>query len=197
MISSLVFQHMLLWLSTTSAFTLKTFSSTFICCHRFSRHFRFQLFSRATKITFQLLLVPDVPLTPPCSSRSSQTSTRAPWGRRLSVGSGCWLPGRQWAGNGSDLQTRSAWSPPLPFCLWSTAQGSLERQRSRLKIGDHKEKLNLQCYNSPCPYACVLTADKTKETYAHNGKRAAYFNPPPKFPWRAQQWRILYWMSML
>lgn len=84
------------------------------------------------------------PFTPPCSSRSSQTSTRAPWGRRLSVGSGCWLPGRQWAGNGSDLQTRSAWSAPLPFCLWSTAQGSLERQMSRLKIGDHEEKLNLQ-----------------------------------------------------
>lgn len=137
--------------------------------------------------TFQLLVSYSTfhyPSIPPCSSHSSQTSTRPPWGWQISVGSGCWLLSKQRAGNGSDLQTRSMWSAPLPFCLGSTAQGSLERQRSRLKIGDHKEKLhvkNLICSLNIVPVHMLvfncLTTDKTKETNAHNGTRVTYLNP--------------------
>lgn len=112
-----------------------------------------------------------LPFIPPCCSHSSQTSTRARWEWRPSAGRGRWLRGKQWAGNGSDLQTRSAWSAPLPSCLGSAAQESLERLRSRLikrwsQRGAQWKTVSLWTLNSPCQQAWLHGGNTSNVTHS-------------------------------
>ena len=126
---------------------------------------------QSTSKPFPVSLFTAVPFTLPCSSQSFQTCTTPPWGRWRSGGSDRWSPGRRWAGNGSDLRTRSAWSAPTPSCLGNGAQGSLGRQRSRMKISDRKVKLD-----GKQPACGLEVVAKTQERKAHNGTCVTWFN---------------------